>query len=65
MIGVRVFDRDDEDEWGKQWAEAYLAFASGEKRSWLAAKGVKVALFDLNAEAGEEETIAEDPAIDN
>jgi len=35
------FDRDDEDEWGKQWAEAYLAFASGEKRSWLAEKGVK------------------------
>lgn len=34
------FDRDDEDEWGKQWAEAYLAFASGEKRSWLASKGV-------------------------
>ena len=34
------FDRDDEDEWGKQWAEAYLAFASGEKRSWLASKGI-------------------------
>ena len=34
------FDRDD-DEWGRQWAEAYLAFAAGEKRSWLASKGVK------------------------
>ena len=35
------FDREDEDEWGRQWAEAYLAFAAGEKRSWLAEKGVK------------------------
>ncbi len=35
------FDREDEDLWGRQWAEAYLAFAAGEKRSWLAAKGVK------------------------
>lgn len=35
------FDREDEDAWGRQWAEAYLAFAAGEKRSWLAEKGVK------------------------
>jgi predicted oxidoreductase len=35
------FDRDDEDAWGRQWAEAYLAFAVGEKREWLASKGVK------------------------
>jgi predicted oxidoreductase len=35
------FDRDDEDAWGRQWAEAYLAFAAGEKRQWLASKGVK------------------------
>jgi len=35
------FDREDEDLWGRQWAEAYLAFAAGEKRSWLAQKGVK------------------------
>jgi len=34
------FDRD-EDEWGRQWAEAYLAFAAGEKREWLHAKGVR------------------------
>jgi predicted oxidoreductase len=34
------FDRD-EDLWGKQWAEAYLAFASGEKRDWLHSKGVR------------------------
>jgi predicted oxidoreductase len=35
------FDREDEDAWGRQWAEAYLAFAAGEKRKWLAEKGVK------------------------
>ncbi|MDP9028324.1 MAG: FAD-dependent oxidoreductase, partial [Actinomycetota bacterium] len=34
------FDRD-EDLWGKQWAEAYLAFAAGEKRAWLHQKGVR------------------------
>ena len=34
------FDRD-EDLWGKQWAEAYLAFAAGEKRAWLRSKGVR------------------------
>lgn len=34
------FDRDD-DIWGRQWAEAYLAFAAGEKREWLHAKGVR------------------------
>jgi predicted oxidoreductase len=34
------FDREDEDAWGRQWAEAYLAFAAGEKREWLASKGV-------------------------
>jgi uncharacterized protein len=33
------FDRED-DHWPKAWAEAYLAFASGEKRSWLRQKGV-------------------------
>jgi predicted oxidoreductase len=34
------FDRD-EDLWGRQWAEAYLAFAAGEKREWLHGKGVR------------------------
>lgn len=33
------FDRED-DVWGKQWAEAYLAFAAGEKRAWLREKGI-------------------------
>src|SRR5690606_4621949 len=29
-----------DDEWGRQWAEAYVAFATGEKRPWLASKGI-------------------------
>mgnify|MGYP001056000281 CR=1 FL=1 len=33
------FDRDD-DHWPRQWAEAYLDFASGENRAWLREKGV-------------------------
>lgn len=33
------FDRE-EDSWPKQWAEAYLDFAAGEKRAWLRQKGV-------------------------
>ena len=28
------FDRP-EDDWPRKWAEAYIAFAAGEKRSWL------------------------------
>ena len=38
-FGSAGFDRD-EDNWPRQWAEAYLDFAAGEKRSWLRAKGV-------------------------
>ena len=34
------FDRA-EDEWPRKWAEAYLAFAAGEKRSWLHRQGVR------------------------
>ena len=37
--GSAGFDRD-EDHWGKQWADAYLDFAAGEKRAWLRSKGV-------------------------
>ena len=38
--GTAGFDRD-EDEWGRRWAEAYLEFAAGEKRTWLHEKGVR------------------------
>ncbi|MGN6501970.1 MAG: FAD-binding dehydrogenase [Pseudolysinimonas sp.] len=34
------FDRDD-DENGREWAEAYLAWAAGEKREWLHSKGIR------------------------
>jgi predicted oxidoreductase len=39
-FGSAEFDRA-EDDWAREWAEAYLAFAASEKRDWLAAKGVK------------------------
>src|SRR5450631_705949 len=35
------FDRD-EDLWPKRWAEAYVAFAAGEKRGWLRAMGHRI-----------------------
>ncbi|MGY1772345.1 FAD-binding dehydrogenase [Blastococcus sp. SYSU D00813] len=38
-FGTAAFDRD-EDHWPRQWAEAYLQFAAGEKRSWLRSQGV-------------------------
>jgi len=34
------FDRED-DTWPRRWAEAYVAFAAGEKRSWLRRHGVR------------------------
>ncbi|MDA9398844.1 FAD-binding dehydrogenase [Bradyrhizobium sp. CCBAU 45389] len=37
-LGTAGFDRD-EDFWPRQWAEAYVAFAAGEKRDWLRAMG--------------------------
>jgi len=39
-LGTAEFDRD-EDHWPRRWAEAYVDFAAGEKRSWLAAQGVR------------------------
>jgi uncharacterized protein len=35
------FDRP-EDYWPKRWAEAYVDFAAGEKRSWLQKQGVRL-----------------------
>jgi hypothetical protein len=45
-LGSAFFDRgvDDpagEDYWAYRWAQAYVDFASGEKRSWLHAMGVR------------------------
>jgi predicted oxidoreductase len=39
-MGTADFDRP-EDHWPRRWAEAYLAFAAGEKRAWLAAQGLR------------------------
>jgi predicted oxidoreductase len=39
-MGTAGFDRE-EDYWPRRWAEAYVAFAAGEKRSWLHARGVR------------------------
>ncbi|WP_030158125.1 MULTISPECIES: FAD-binding dehydrogenase [unclassified Glycomyces] len=38
--GTAGFDRP-EDEWPRKWAEAYVDFASGEKRAWLHGLGVR------------------------
>ena len=40
-LGTAAFDRP-EDHWPRQWAEAYVAFAAGEKRSWLRERGIKL-----------------------
>ncbi|MBB6626927.1 FAD-binding dehydrogenase [Nocardioides sp. KIGAM211] len=40
-MGSAQFDRE-EDFWPRQWAEAYVDFAAGEKRSWLHAMGLRV-----------------------
>jgi predicted oxidoreductase len=39
-MGTAGFDRE-EDHWPRKWAEAYVAFAAGEKRSWLHERGVR------------------------
>jgi len=41
-LGAAGFDREeDEDYWGKKWAEAYVDFAFSEKRKWLYDMGVR------------------------
>ncbi|WP_406166976.1 FAD-binding dehydrogenase [Streptomyces sp. NBC_00996] len=39
-MGTAAFDRP-EDHWPRRWAEAYVDFAAGEKRSWLHRQGVR------------------------
>lgn len=39
-LGTAGFDRE-EDHWPRKWAEAYVDFASGEKRAWLHGQGVR------------------------
>ncbi|MET1133104.1 MAG: FAD-binding dehydrogenase, partial [Aeromicrobium sp.] len=40
-LGSAQFDRE-EDRWPRAWADAYLDFAAGEKRSWLREMGHRV-----------------------
>ncbi|RDI33219.1 FAD-binding dehydrogenase [Lentzea flaviverrucosa] len=39
-MGSAAFDRE-EDHWPRLWAQAYVDFASGEKRSWLHNMGMR------------------------
>ncbi|PDP89618.1 FAD-binding dehydrogenase [Glycomyces fuscus] len=39
-MGTAGFDRP-EDAWPRRWAEAYVDFAAGEKRSWLHQQGMR------------------------
>ncbi|WP_370411313.1 FAD-binding dehydrogenase [Streptomyces fradiae] len=40
-MGTAGFDRPEDDAWARRWAEAYVDFASGEKRAWLHGLGVR------------------------
>jgi hypothetical protein len=40
-LGSAGFDRP-EDAWPRRWAQAYVDFAAGEKRSWLRERGIKL-----------------------
>ncbi|MFS3128359.1 FAD-binding dehydrogenase [Nocardioides sp. Bht2] len=52
-LGSAGFDRlDDEDVWGRQWAEAYVRFATDTKRDYLRELGLKVLPFVGWAERG-------------
>src|SRR5699024_12004958 len=41
-LGTASFDREeDEDYWGKKWAEKYIEFSYQKKREWLRNMGVR------------------------
>src|SRR5262249_22355766 len=40
-LGSAGFDRDREDRWPRQWAQAYVRFAAGEKRAYLHDLGLR------------------------
>jgi predicted oxidoreductase len=41
-LGSAGFDREREDHWPRQWAEAYVDFAAGHKRRYLRGLGLRV-----------------------
>lgn len=51
-MGTAGFDRE-EDQWPKQWAEAYLKFASKEKYDYISALGIKLMFMVGWAERGD------------
>ncbi|HEX4008859.1 MAG TPA: FAD-binding dehydrogenase [Solirubrobacteraceae bacterium] len=42
-LGSAAFDREHEDRWPRRWAEAYVRFATGHKREYLRALGLRLA----------------------
>jgi predicted oxidoreductase len=52
-LGSAGFDRQDDDHWPRQWAEAYVRFAATEKRDYLRALGLRVMPFVGWAERGD------------
>src|SRR5438309_10717934 len=40
-LGSAAFDRDREDHWPRQWADAYVHFAATEKRPYLPELGLR------------------------
>jgi predicted oxidoreductase len=52
--GSAQWDRlDGEDRWAAAWGEAYVAFAAGEKRTWLAEQGIRLTPLVGWAERGD------------
>lgn len=51
-MGTAGFDRE-EDYWPKQWAEAYLKFAAGEKYDYISKMGIKLMFMVGWAERGD------------
>ncbi|MFD7660433.1 FAD-dependent oxidoreductase, partial [Actinosynnema sp. NPDC059797] len=41
-LGAAGFDREREDRWARAWAEAYVAFAAGDKRAYLRGLGLSL-----------------------
>jgi predicted oxidoreductase len=54
-LGTAGFDRP-EDEWPRRWARAYVEWAAGEKRAWLASMGHSVVPVVGWAERGDTAT---------
>src|ERR1700687_600715 len=50
-LGTAGFDRE-EDLWPRRWAEAYVAFAAGEKRAWWHEQGLRLFPIVGGAERG-------------